>query len=277
MGGSNKLGLAKQAVLEAIHRLDAEDRFSVVTYDDQIDVAIASTTASPEARRRAADDLRHVDARGSTNLHGGWLTGCEQVAAGIAGRRREPRPAAHRRPRQRRGRRPRRAPAASASSCASAGSRPAPSAWAPTSTSACSRAWRTPVAATSTSSATWPRCGTTSRARWGRRSRSSPARSSSSSPFPTPSASRRSRRSGSRVDRAASACPGGRHGVGPGALDRAPRLTFDYGDVGREVGVSVRVADRDGAFVAAQPAAGARHRHVALRRPRRERRPAPGP
>jgi hypothetical protein len=32
------------------------------------------------------------------------------------------------------------------------------------------------------------------------------------------------------------------------------RLTFDYGDVGREVGVSVRVADRDGAFAAAQPA-----------------------
>jgi hypothetical protein len=32
------------------------------------------------------------------------------------------------------------------------------------------------------------------------------------------------------------------------------RVTFDYGDVGREVGVSVRVADRDGAFAAAQPA-----------------------
>jgi Ca-activated chloride channel family protein len=83
MGGSNKLGLAKQAALEAIHRLDAEDRFSVVTYDNQIDVVAGTTTASPEARRRAADELRHVEARGSTNLHGGWLTGCEQVAAGL--------------------------------------------------------------------------------------------------------------------------------------------------------------------------------------------------
>jgi Ca-activated chloride channel family protein len=83
MGGSNKLGLAKQAVLEAIHRLEAEDRFSVVTYDNEIDVIVASAIASPEARRRAAEALRHVAARSSTNLHGGWLTGCEQVATGL--------------------------------------------------------------------------------------------------------------------------------------------------------------------------------------------------
>ncbi len=83
MGGQNKLGLAKQAVVEAIHRLEAEDRFSVVTYDDEIDVAIASATATPAERARAADRLRRVEARNSTNLHGGWLTGCEQVAEGL--------------------------------------------------------------------------------------------------------------------------------------------------------------------------------------------------
>jgi Ca-activated chloride channel homolog len=83
MGGQNKLGLAKQAVVEAIHRLEAEDRFSVVTYDDEIDVAIGTVTASPGERARAADRLRRVEARNSTNLHGGWLTGCEQVAAGL--------------------------------------------------------------------------------------------------------------------------------------------------------------------------------------------------
>jgi Ca-activated chloride channel homolog len=83
MGGQNKLGLAKQAVVEAIHRLEPEDRFSVVTYDDQIEVPIATATASPGDRSRAADGLREVQARGSTNLHGGWLAGCEQVAAGL--------------------------------------------------------------------------------------------------------------------------------------------------------------------------------------------------
>ncbi|HKF85878.1 MAG TPA: VWA domain-containing protein [Candidatus Limnocylindrales bacterium] len=84
MGGQNKLGLAKQAVVEAIHRLEAEDRFAVVTYDDQLEVVIPSTLASPAERTRAADRLRSVDPRGSTNLHGGWLTGCEQVAGGLA-------------------------------------------------------------------------------------------------------------------------------------------------------------------------------------------------
>ena len=84
MGGQNKLGLAKQAVVEAVHRLEAEDRFAVVTYDDQLEVAIPATVASPAERGRTAERLSRVDARGSTNLHGGWLTGCEQVAAALA-------------------------------------------------------------------------------------------------------------------------------------------------------------------------------------------------
>ena len=83
MGGQNKIGLARQAVLEAVERLDAPDRFAVVTYDDRLDVVVGSVLASPEARHLAADRLGSVDARGSTNLHGGWLAGCEQVAAGL--------------------------------------------------------------------------------------------------------------------------------------------------------------------------------------------------
>ena len=38
------------------------------------------------------------------------------------------------------------------------------------------------------------------------------------------------------------------------AISIVLRVTFDYGEVGREVGVDVRVADRDGAFAAATPA-----------------------
>ncbi len=84
MGGHNKLGLAKQAVLEAVHRLDPADRFSVVTYDSLIDVVMPGTLATPEARGEAARRLGPVEPRGSTDLHGGWLTGCEQVAAALA-------------------------------------------------------------------------------------------------------------------------------------------------------------------------------------------------
>lgn len=83
MGGHNKLSLAKQAVLESIHRLEVEDRFAVVTYDDQIDVVMPGTLATPEARREAARRLAGIEPRNSTDLHAGWLTGCEQVAAGL--------------------------------------------------------------------------------------------------------------------------------------------------------------------------------------------------
>lgn len=81
MGGHNKLALAKQAVLEAIGRLDAPDRFAVVTYDDRVDVVVAGSVATPSARLLAAERLRPIRERNSTDLHAGWLTGCEQVAA----------------------------------------------------------------------------------------------------------------------------------------------------------------------------------------------------
>jgi len=79
-----KLQVAKAAVEEAIGRLQPDDRFSVVVYDDIVDVVCGSTQATAEARRGAIDRLRTVDARGSTNLAEGWLRGCEQVAAHLA-------------------------------------------------------------------------------------------------------------------------------------------------------------------------------------------------
>ena len=75
-----KLELAKRAVEEALARLDDRDRFSIVTYDDVVDTIVEGTPASAEARRNAMHRLARVDARGSTNLSAGWLRGCEQVA-----------------------------------------------------------------------------------------------------------------------------------------------------------------------------------------------------
>ena len=83
MGGHNKLSLAKQAALESIPRLEAEDRVAVVTYDDEVDVVMPGTQASPEARLEAARRLAGIGPRNSTDLHAGWLTGCEQAAAGL--------------------------------------------------------------------------------------------------------------------------------------------------------------------------------------------------
>ena len=81
-----KLRVAKVAVEEAIARLRPDDRFSIVAYDDVVDVVIEATLASAEARRGAVERLRTVDARGSTNLGEGWLRGCEQVAGHLVER-----------------------------------------------------------------------------------------------------------------------------------------------------------------------------------------------
>jgi Ca-activated chloride channel homolog len=76
----DKIRLARQAVEASIARLHPSDRFTVVAYDDQIDVVFASAEATPDNRRIALARLSEIDARGSTNLGGGWLRGCEQVA-----------------------------------------------------------------------------------------------------------------------------------------------------------------------------------------------------
>jgi Ca-activated chloride channel family protein len=77
-----KLDLAKRAIETAVDRLLPTDRFSIVCYDDRIDVVVEGTTASREAKTNAIDRLRSIDARGSTDLGGGWLRGAEQVALG---------------------------------------------------------------------------------------------------------------------------------------------------------------------------------------------------
>ena len=82
--GGEKIRLARQAVDTAVLMLKPEDLFSVVVYDDRVDVLVSSTHATSEARRLAADRLAAIDARGSTDLCSGWLRGCEQVAEGLS-------------------------------------------------------------------------------------------------------------------------------------------------------------------------------------------------
>jgi len=82
MGGS-KIELARKAVIQALGMLRAEDRFSVIAYDDQIEVVVSQTSASQEALRNAAEEVRRIEARGSTDLAAGWLKGCEQIAQGL--------------------------------------------------------------------------------------------------------------------------------------------------------------------------------------------------
>lgn len=81
--GGRKIELVREAVRKALAMLRSDDRFSLVVYDNKIDVLVESTTASDEARQNALTRLAVVDARGNTNLSGGWLRGCEQIAAHV--------------------------------------------------------------------------------------------------------------------------------------------------------------------------------------------------
>jgi Ca-activated chloride channel family protein len=73
-----KIRLAKEAAASALRRLEPRDHLAVVFYDDRIDV-VAASTASSDAVEGAIRAIRDVDARGSTDLCGGWLRACEQV------------------------------------------------------------------------------------------------------------------------------------------------------------------------------------------------------
>ena len=78
--GGEKIDLARDAILQGIAMLKPADRFAVVAYDDRIEDVVWLTQAGAESRAMAEHRLRQIDARGSTDLGGGWLRGCQLVA-----------------------------------------------------------------------------------------------------------------------------------------------------------------------------------------------------
>lgn len=80
-----KFELARRAVEQALSRLQSDDRFAIVVYDDVVEVVQESSAATPRAVRDALDRLAQVQPRGWTDLSSGWLRGCEQVARTAAG------------------------------------------------------------------------------------------------------------------------------------------------------------------------------------------------
>ena len=74
-----KLETARVAMDASVRMLRDEDRFSLVMFDDHVDVVHRSTDATEKARLRAQNRINRVDAGGSTNLSGGWFEGAKQV------------------------------------------------------------------------------------------------------------------------------------------------------------------------------------------------------
>ncbi len=79
-----KLALAKYAVERALTGLAPKDRFAIVTYDDHVDTVVSSRLASPANKTKALLRLQDVDARGSTDLHGGWTAGADALKAHLS-------------------------------------------------------------------------------------------------------------------------------------------------------------------------------------------------
>ena len=74
-----KLDLAKTAAERAASLLSGHDHLAVVAYDDSVDVVHPAAAATPTSRQAAIEAVHQLDARGTTNLSGGWLRGAEQA------------------------------------------------------------------------------------------------------------------------------------------------------------------------------------------------------
>jgi len=84
--GGDKIALAKDAVSQAIGHLGPDDRVSLVIFDNEIDVLQPLMPLDAATRISLRHALDQVEARGGTNLSGGWLTGCQQLAEHLPGR-----------------------------------------------------------------------------------------------------------------------------------------------------------------------------------------------
>ena len=77
--GGRKLELARQAAVDTIGRLSSRDRFSLVVYDDSVQLLMPVRKATPAARLEAEALLATLEPGGATDLAGGWQTGCESL------------------------------------------------------------------------------------------------------------------------------------------------------------------------------------------------------
>lgn len=77
-----KLELARLAAHRATDLLGPGDRLALVDYDDEVRVLAEGQLVADDHRTRLHRAIDQVEAGGSTNLSGGWLTGCEEVARG---------------------------------------------------------------------------------------------------------------------------------------------------------------------------------------------------
>jgi Ca-activated chloride channel family protein len=75
-----KVRMAKRAALAVLDQLTTRDNVSLVIFDDKIDTIQSLAPVTPQLKDSLRRKLDEIDARGSTALHEGWLTGCNTIA-----------------------------------------------------------------------------------------------------------------------------------------------------------------------------------------------------
>lgn len=81
MGGRNKMNFAREAATFAVQQLLPTDRVSVTIFDDKIQTLVPNTLA--EDKSRIIDLIRSIEPDGSTDLHGGWKEGANQIGQNL--------------------------------------------------------------------------------------------------------------------------------------------------------------------------------------------------
>ncbi len=76
-----KLAYVKQAALHVLDLLQDTDRAALVAYDDEVTLLAHSVPMTRENRAELKHCVQAIQTGGSTNLSGGWLTGCQEAAA----------------------------------------------------------------------------------------------------------------------------------------------------------------------------------------------------
>ncbi len=79
----NKITTAKSAALAVLDKLDERDTAAVVVFDSEITTIQPAAPVTPSVKRHINKELAKIEARASTALHEGWLTGCNAIVGSV--------------------------------------------------------------------------------------------------------------------------------------------------------------------------------------------------
>ncbi len=77
----DKLRFVQQAACHVLDLLDERDRVTLIAYDDQVTRIASSTRVDKDAKADLKAKINALQPGGWTDLSGGWLEGCREIAA----------------------------------------------------------------------------------------------------------------------------------------------------------------------------------------------------